>query len=155
MAIFDLDTPKSFFDLIERRWQHCTAGSHKHTEDILFVILGINHLREWIAPKYKPKWVNDEPIFPGPGSPEQEFSKNLYITRNHSIIRDLCNGLKHTDPKHAILTSYNLPFDEWDDFDSVQSVDNGPPSGFSVDGTSVDDIIEAVLKDYRDWFTHP
>jgi hypothetical protein len=155
MAMFDLDSSKSFFHLIERRWQHYAARSHKHTEDVLFVILGLNHLREWIAPGYNPIWRNQNPIFKTPESPEQAFSKDLYLNENHRVIRELCNGLKHTELKHTTGSTPGLNFDDWDEVDSVLVFDIGPPSGFTVDGNPIDEIIEAVLEEYRAWFAHP
>ena len=60
MAVFDFGDAKAFFDSIVRVYNQYKRGFAKSTEDVLFVIMGLNHLREWISPAFNPdrsrKW---------------------------------------------------------------------------------------------------
>jgi len=159
MALFDLDSPKSFFDLIERRWRHYASASHKHTEDILFVVLGLNHLREWIAPGY-PRARKDAEgksyrNWDDTRNANEVFSRKIYENPAFSTIRALCNGTKHVKSQVDTTTTYRLTVSQWSDLASIRSIAKGPPSGFYVEGTLIDSIIEAVLEDYRAWFARP
>jgi hypothetical protein len=49
---FDIDNAKDLFDVVERRFKDYCDDPEKRTEDIIVVIMIVNHLREWIAPGF-------------------------------------------------------------------------------------------------------
>lgn len=153
MSVFDIGDSRSFFASIERRYSgyiHCRC---KSTEDLLFVIMGICHLREWIAPDFNPKNGRWDPC----DTDEKSFSKEIYLTDSFDTIRRLCNTSKHFElrkERQPITTvTFDSFVDDWPDFDSVASVDDGPPTSHVVDGYPVEKLIDDVLQRYRDWFS--
>ena len=126
MAIFDIETPERFFHLIEQRFIRYQANVVKPTEVLLFIIMGLNHLREWIAPQFEP--ISHNPLtWPPANTPEKAFSKKVYEDADHKVIRALCNGVKHVKargltpekPKHETSTAHDSNLDKWPDSDSV------------------------------------
>jgi hypothetical protein len=56
MSVFDIETPEQFFHSIcsrYRKYQQPVKEGGRTTEDLLYVIMGLHHLREWIAPRDK------------------------------------------------------------------------------------------------------
>jgi hypothetical protein len=48
-GIWDINSEEDFFLSIKRVYQRNKSGKAKSIEDLLYVIMGLNHLREWIA----------------------------------------------------------------------------------------------------------
>ena len=82
-------------------------------------------------------------------NPNETFSRKVYETPAFSTIRALCNGTKHATSRIETTTTYGLTLGQWDDLASIRSIAKGPASGFWVEGTPIDDIVEAVLEEYR------
>ncbi len=153
MAIFDILSPELFFYAIKRRFIRYQASRVKSTEDLLFIIMGLNHLREWIAPGYE-KGKNG--AWPPTNTPEQEFSRKVYGDSDHEVIRELCNGMKHVkvrNPKHTTSAAHDSTFDEWPNVDDVREWDKGPPTEHLVDEESIGPKIQRVIDLYETWFT--
>lgn len=153
LGVFDIDSPERFFHSISSVFETYKASKAKRTEDLLYIIMGLNHLREWIAPGYKRR--QDEK------NDAQVFYNRIYSNcRNYVLIKEICNATKHLGDKHEIRAkhetsaNYGLDIDDWPDFDSVSDFDLGPPSGHFVDGDNVIGIIEDVINYYeREWFS--
>lgn len=143
--IFDLKSSEDFFGSVLRLYDRYQRSNEKNVEDLLYVIMGLNHLREWIAPGYTP---NDHP-----SKPEEAFSKEIYNLPSFTIVRFLCNRTKHMKKVIATTSLHDIPFDEWENIDAVRDFDRGPASQYLVDGRDVIEIIDDVISFYRDkWF---
>jgi hypothetical protein len=86
-GIFDLNTPLDFFNSIRQIIKRYKSNKVKDIEELLYIIMGLNHLREWIAPGYD--------LQKPPKIPEETFSRAIYNTPSHETIRLLCNHSKH------------------------------------------------------------
>ena len=107
--------------------------------------MGLNHLREWIAPAYDHRAA--------PKKPEEKFFQDIWDVPSFKIINAVCNRTKHMNPGPVTTSSYGIPFDDWPDIDSVRDFDLGPVSGYFVDGRDFTRIIEDVIAFYRTkWF---
>ncbi|MBI5120001.1 MAG: hypothetical protein HZA67_03280 [Rhodospirillales bacterium] len=152
-GLFDLIDALAFFKSTQRRYESYRQGHIKSTEDLLYIILGLNHLREWIAPDYnktKSKW-------PPADTAEKTFSKAVFENHDFGILRSLANGTKHAK---AVETGYagGAPMDDWGDFDSVANVDKGPPTAHFVDERPIEELVAPVIQLYENWFSgryHP
>lgn len=154
--MFDLNSPKDLFFYIKDSMQKYLANDEKKISDIFFLIMALNHLREWIAPDYNPtrNKTTEELEWKDPKNKAEIFSKNIYSQENFSKLRKICNGTKHLSKSSPPTSfSYDLPIDSWDNVDSVKDFDKGPPSGFFVGRDSLETILISVI-DYYDnqWF---
>lgn len=143
--MFDINSPDAFFRAIVRNAKQLRDEPAKETDRLLFVIFGLNHLREWIAPGYdfrKP-----------PSNKGERFYQSIFSDPSFKQINQICNHTKHLSPIGVQRTSYGLNIDDWPDFDAVESVDDGPPSGYEVDGKDVLETVFEVIEFYqRNWF---
>lgn len=153
MAIFDIRDAKQFLHTIEQRFIRYQASRVKSTEDLLFIVMGLNHLREWIAPGFKPKCF-DPLTWPPEDTRAKEFSRKVYEDSDHEMVRELCNGMKHVrKSKHTTSAAYDSTMAEWPDVDSVLDFGKGPPTEHFVDGEPIEPIIQRVIDLYKTWFT--
>ena len=149
--LFDINSPEAFFRTICRSTKILRTAQAKEMDRLLFVILGLNHLREWIAPGYEHR-TNIPPI-----KPEEHLFEEIFTLDSFKLLNAICNHSKHLRPfPGPVETKYGLTIDEWPNIDSVESFDNGPPSGYSVDGRDVLDAVDEVVKFYEEkWFSKP
>jgi len=151
MTIFDIDSAASFFAAIKRRhavYLSPLQNRGQTTEDLLFVIMGLNHLREWIAPesgptKYIPNRSSEE---------EQNFSTTIYENPNHEIVREICNATKHFK-SITTTTTHGALIDDWHNIDDVAEFDKGPPTGHSINGEPIEDLLSPLVELYEQWFS--
>ncbi|OGS91414.1 MAG: hypothetical protein A2Z95_08955 [Gallionellales bacterium GWA2_60_18] len=148
VRLFDISSPDEFFRVICRAAKLLRSAQAKETERLLFIIFGLNHLREWIAPDYKAGL---------PETSEEHFFEAIYKLDSFKLLNAICNHTKHLRPfSGCVETKYGLKISEWPDIDSVASFDDGPPSGYSVDGCDVLDAIDEVTRFYdEEWFSMP
>lgn len=149
--IFDINNAEELFFHIDRTMKDYCAEKEKDAVKLLFLIMALNHLREWIAPGYKPDRHNN---WPATDTPEKQFSKNIYINCTaFETIRKLCNKSKHITRNPRTDSEYGLPIDDWKDFDSVKDVDKGPAKNYFVNGENVINIMKKVINFYEtEWF---
>ncbi len=150
---FDINSAKDLFSLIKITMKDFCNKEEKDAAKLLFLIMALNHLREWIAPGYKPNNGN----WPPANTPEKRFSQNIYVNcPEFDTIRELCNKTKHFREKRnpkITHSEHNPLVDDWKDFDSVKSVDKGPVMNYFVDGENVINIMGAVINFYNtEWF---
>jgi hypothetical protein len=145
-GFFDLSSPELFFDAIERAAAELADSDFKSTERLMFVVMGLNHLREWIAPGYDYR----QP----PTSDAEKFFHHIYSIPEYGVIKSLCNCSKHLSMTSGSLTMPPpLSMDEWPEVDAVSNFDHGPMPAYYVDGRDVMDIIDEVMRVYEeDWF---
>ena len=143
--MFDINSPEAFFRAICRNASDLRNRSAKATDRLLFVIFGLNHLREWIAPGYRPRG--------SPTNEKERFYESIYSCPSFELINDICNHTKHLKPIGSERTGYGLNIDDWSDIDSVESFDDGPPTSYEIDGKDVLEAVEEVIAFYQQrWF---
>lgn len=148
-GMFHLKSAEDFFYCINVTLQRYEHSQVKQIEDLMFLLMGLNHLREWIAPGYK----YDKKI--PPSTPEQKFFVKVHETPEFKAINELCNGTKHLNNAPPTHSNGGLNIDEWPDFDSVVSVNDGPPTGFYYNGEEVGELLRRLAEYYRnEWFSH-
>jgi hypothetical protein len=150
MSLFNINDAQAFFHSIKHRYRSYAAAKVRPTEDLLYVIMGLNHLREWIAPRYN--YNNKDQKWPEPKTEAEVFSKEIFGSPEHAMVRELCNRTKHPKPTMRTSTSHNSCIDDWPDFDSVQNFDDGPPTAHFVETVPVDEYIVPLIERYEIWF---
>lgn len=145
-GIFDLKTSKDFFSTILRIYDRYQQSNAKDVEDLLYVLMGLNHLREWIAPEYSYKTAAKRP--------EEIFYNEIWETPSFQIINSLCNRSKHLNMiSETTSSSHGIPVDDWPDWDAVRNFDLGPASKYLVEGQDIVEIINDIIAFYRTkWF---
>ena len=145
-GIFDISTPLDFFSSIEQSFKKYKTEKTKSIELLLYVIMGLNHLREWIAPGYN----YEDP----PANDAEEFYRLIYSESSYKTINALCNRTKHLNTRDInTSSSYGIPFDKWSNFDSVRNIDKGPVTNYFVDDINITEIINDVIDFYKkEWF---
>jgi hypothetical protein len=115
----------------------------------MFVLMGLNHLREWIAPGYSH-------LSPA-ASDAERFYNQLFAFPEYGLIKSLCNHSKHLEAKDGPISYVQVnSIDSWPDLDSVANFDLGPPVAYFVGDRNVEDIISSVINYYREhWFARP
>jgi hypothetical protein len=150
--IFDINNAKGLFFLINRTIKRFCDEEEKDAAKLLFLIMALNHLREWIAPGYKPDRNGN---WPPANTAEKRFSQDIYDNcYEFGTIRELCNKSKHLKQiPELIHTEYDTLFDDWSDIDSVPDFDKGPATNYFVDGENVINLIYTVIDFYNtEWF---
>jgi hypothetical protein len=136
---FNIESPDQLFSLLKVVARRFTSSPSKRTEDLLLLVFGLTHLREWIAPDYSPK----RPAV----APGEKFYQAMFELEEFRLLKGLCNRSKHmcaTDSAMGAL--HGGPIDNWPDTDSVLDFDRGAPIAYFVDGRDMDDVIRAVIK---------
>jgi|AntRauTorcE11898_2_1112593.scaffolds.fasta_scaffold54117_1 hypothetical protein len=143
---FDLESPEDLFSLLTQVEKRFRERKNKRVEELLLLVFGFTHLREWIAPGYSPG--------NSPQTPEERFYQEIFGVPEFNLLRQLCNRSKHMAASHSAHGAlHGSTIDEWEDLDSVQSIRRGPALAYFVDGHDIEDVIAAVRRFYeRNWF---
>ena len=144
---FDINSDEALFRSLQRASSKFQSLKVKDTASLLYLLMGVNHLRDWICPGFDPKKKN-------PVTPEQHFYAAIYSLPEFLIVNSLCNRSKHMGRMpYRVETTYGAMVDEYREIDSVFDFDNGPPLGYSVNGRDLFDIIAVVLNYYQsEWY---
>jgi hypothetical protein len=143
--VFDINSPEAFFRTIKRNANTLRGQLAKESDRLLFVIFGLNHLREWIAPGYRRTG--------SPTNENEQFFESIWSEPSFRLINGLCNHTKHLAPIGPEHTGYGLNFDDRPDNDAVESFDAGPPTSYEIDGKDVLEAVEEVIEFYQQqWF---
>lgn len=146
--MFDIDSPEALFRTICRNADILRNQTAKESDRLLFVIFGLNHLREWIAPNYD---YHNQPTNAG-----EQFYNHIWSLPSFRLINSLCNHIKHLRPIGKEYTGYGSAFDDWPDVDSVRNFDDGPPTSYEIDGKDVLEVVSEVIAYYqKHWFDWP
>lgn len=145
--IFDINSAVEFFRSLQRVRLKLQSHKVKETNDLLILVMGVNHLRDWIAPGFD--WKNGIPSTPG-----EKFGVSIFNLPEFKITNAVCNRSKHMGRLvYRLETEYGTMIDEYPEIDSVTNFDNGPPVGYSVDGRDLLEIIDVVLRYYEtNWY---
>lgn len=145
-GIFDIKTSEAFFHSIKTSFDKYKKSKEKNIESLLYIIMGLNHLREWIAPGYN----HEDPV----AIMRKAFYNSIWSENSFQIIRCLCNRSKHlNETERNTSASHNRPFDEWTDINSVRDFDRGPATDYFVDDKNIIEVVDAVVKFYEtNWF---
>ncbi|MCL5801952.1 MAG: hypothetical protein M1283_05475 [Gammaproteobacteria bacterium] len=128
---FDINSDEAFFRSLQRAASKFQTPKVKDTASVLYLLMGVNHLRDWICPGFNPK--EQKPV-----TPEQHFYVAIYSLPEFRIVNSLCNRSKHMGRMpYRLEATYGAMIDEYPEIDSVFDFDNGPPLGYSVDGRDV------------------
>lgn len=143
---FDLYDTEALFGLLRSVANSFTSSPAKRVQDLLFLVFGLTHLREWIAPGYDPQHAVT--------TPAQQFFQHIYELREFKILQHLCNRSKHMVPAKTVMGAlYESKIDDWPDVDAVRDFDRGFPTTYSVDDQDVLEVIQAVIAFYdKHWF---
>ena len=144
---FDINSDETFFLSLQRATSKLQTQKVKETADVLYLLMGVNHLRDWIAPNFKAK--TQSPI-----TPEQHFYVAIYQLPEFKIVNALCNRSKHmNDTEYSLKAIYGEMIDDYPEIDSVFGFDNGPPTSYMVDGRNLFEIVNVVLLYYySEWY---
>ncbi len=114
---------------------------------LLFMLLSLNHLREWIAgaslEELKPRRKS------GVLLPNEELYYELWAMKEFRVINSLCNRSKHHDIRGGVQTSItqgmtcNSPCS-----DSLGQI------YYRIDGLDSRKIFLPVIRKYFEWFHH-
>lgn len=148
--IFDFDSDEAFFRFLRRTASKLQSQKVKTTSGLLYLIMGLNHLRDWIAPGFD--WKNNKPE-----TDEQKFYVEIYENcADFQILNNICNRSKHmAKSKYKLETRYGAKLSEWPNISSIARISNGPPTGYVVDGRDILNITNSVLNYYEtNWYQH-
>lgn len=65
-GFFDIASHEGFFRSLCRVANELSSAKARSTEQLLYLVMGTNHLRDWIAPGFGRRWTV-------PATPEQAF----------------------------------------------------------------------------------
>jgi hypothetical protein len=144
--LFDIESPGQLFYLLKLVAKRFTSARAKRPEDMLLLVFGLTHLREWIAPDYSPK---QQAV-----TPSEQFYQAIFDLEEFKVLQALCNRSKHMCATGSAMgTLRGGPIDDLQDVGSVLNFDRGPPRAYFVDGRDMDDVVRTVVKFYEDrWF---
>lgn len=151
--IFDINSAEGLFFLINRTMKRFSHEHEKDVTELLFLIMALNHLREWIAPGYG---RDRDGNWPDPDNDGEQFSQDIYDKcPEFETIRKLCNKSKHikrnspnTHSEHGVFVD-----EREGKIDDLLDFDKGPAINYFVDGENVIDIINTVIDFYKtEWF---
>ncbi len=146
--MFDLKAEDLFFHIKQAMGKYQESKS-KSIEQLFFIIMSLNHLREWIAPGYKDIYEKT----PATTKEQKFFLKIWHELPAFKIINASCNGIKHLKSSQNTDAKYDLEMNDWDSVDGVKSFDDGPPSKFTVDGVDIEITLKKVINFYsKEWF---
>jgi hypothetical protein len=146
-GFLDLDMPDQLFHALIAAFSRYEADHVKRIDDVFLLVLGLAHLREWIAPGFKGRRA--------PRNPAERFSETLFQHKFYQILLHLANHAKHQfrDDNLVIRSVHYDKVNDWPNFDRVNSVDDGPVRAYFVGDHDLCDLFDEVLAFYRDyWF---
>lgn len=151
-GFFEIRDDSDFFGIMVRTRDALKATHAKRVEDLLLLLVGLAHLREWIAPGYKrgAKAINAA----------EQFVSVLFEDPNYQIVLQLANHAKHqrrTSLPKTQMTTFVETFDERDTpIDSWLDFDRGPASAYEYGDQDLLRVFDAVIQIYQDkWFGLP
>ena len=151
-GFFSVRDDGAFFAILSSTLDSFRTTKAKRPEDLLLLVLGLAHLREWIAPNYRREST--------PKNCAERFAAMLFEDPNYQTVLLLANHAKH-QRRHALpstqMTSFvetideqGIPIDSWPDFEC------GPASAYQYGDQNLEEIFVAVASLYREqWFKLP
>jgi len=154
VKFFDIDSARDLFDVAEQRFARYCTDSTKSAEDLILIIMIVNHLREWIAPGFNKEYEQNCKtwIWPAANSEAEKFSRKIYEHTNFDLIRKLCNGTKHAKTVKKTETQYEQNIFAWPNLFAVKNIFRGVPISYLVDGQPIENYVKPIMDMYRAWF---
>jgi hypothetical protein len=144
--MFDV-SPEEFFCTIVYTFTRFRSARAKERSDLFYLIMGLNHLREWIAPGY----THTKPA----KTQAEAFYNDVYACPEWKILNALCNGAKHAGEDVATHVKYDLPISEWPSISGVVRFSKGPPSAFYCGSRNIEEVFDVVITFYQaKWFAN-
>ncbi len=151
-GIFEIRDDHAFFAVVANTLTTYRSSNAKAPEQLLLLILGLAHLREWIAPEYRRGAI--------PKTCAERFVESLFEYPDYQTILLLANHAKHqrrqslpdtqTTRHVEMFDDRDIPIDSWLDFDL------GPASAHLYGERDLLEIFESVAAFYREhWFSLP
>ncbi|MGH9428006.1 MAG: hypothetical protein ACRD2L_17110, partial [Terriglobia bacterium] len=113
---FDIQSAEELFRLLKTVANSFTLSRAKCTQDLLLLVFGLTHLREWIAPGYDPNRMAV--------TPAEKFYQHIFTLDEFKVLQDLCNRSKHMSASESVMgTLHESTIDDWPDVDSVPDFD--------------------------------
>ena len=151
---FIFETPRELFNEVKAALRLLKDKEEITNRNFFFIAAGLNHLREWIAPKYNPRIKKGKVTNPPKFLCEKFYNKIHAECPEFKTINQVCNGLKHCKNKGATASGNSSPvLADWKRMSDVPSLKSGAPQEFSIDGKSAVEVFESVVKFYDEyWF---
>ncbi|WP_374497949.1 hypothetical protein [Vogesella indigofera] len=145
-VFFELDGPQALFTEIQ------SAITEYHQEPnsrlFLFLVFGLNHLREWIAQRSYED-LNKKRKTNTPLTANETFYFALWEIEEFRIINSLCNRSKHFSIK---ADTHNTSIAKGFRCDSPCG-DSLGQKYYLIDGIDSRDIFARVIREYYQWFS--
>jgi hypothetical protein len=149
-GFFEIQDDVAFFSVLTTTLSSYRSTRAKMPDQLLLLVLGLAHLREWIAPGYKRGAVAKNAA--------ENFVASLFEFSDYQTIHLLANHAKHqrrmalpeaqTTTCVEMVDDRDTPIDSWIDFDA------GPASAHHYGNCDLSDVLERVASFYRDhWFS--
>jgi hypothetical protein len=138
-----VDLPDQLFGVLDRALTRYKASRVKTIDDGFLLVLGLAHLREWIAPGYN----HQTPA----RYPDQRFFNAIFELESFRLLLAVANGAKHHQNRKeiAVRSRHFDKIDDWPDFDAALSVDDGPVAEYIIEGEDLENLCQEVLEFYR------
>ncbi len=92
---YDIDSADQLFCVLKRVAEGFSSVRGKRTQDLLLLVFGLTHLREWIAPDYDLRRL--------PQTREDAFYEEIFKLEEFNILRLLCNRSKHMSQTVGVM----------------------------------------------------
>lgn len=154
MASFGLQTPEDLFREIDSALTVFKTPTGTNNQTLFFLLAALNHLREWIAPGYRPNPdKNGNPKNP-PKTAGEQFYVQIHKNPEWSLINELCNGYKHCLSSGSVQNDNASSWlNDVHSLAGVNSLSHGHSQCYEVNGRGVVEIMEMVRDFYqKEWF---
>lgn len=151
-GFFEIQDDEAFFTVVSNTLASYRSSTEKLPEQLLLLVLGLAHLREWIAPGYKRGSA--------PKSNAERFVASLFEYPDYQTVLLLANHAKHQRrmslPETQSTTCVEMIDDRDSPIGSWMDFDTGPASTHHYGSRDLSDVFENVASFYREhWFKLP
>ena len=154
MASFGLQTPEDLFREIDSALTAFKTPKGTNNQTLFFLLAALNHLREWIAPGYKPNTDKNGNLRNTPKTAGEKFYVLIYENPEWRLINELCNGYKHCLPSESVQDdNASSLMADMHSLTGVNSLSHGHSQCYEVNGRGVVEVMETVRDFYqKEWF---
>ncbi len=151
-GFFDVRDDSDLFGILVRTLEAYKSTRAKRVEDLLLLVWGLAHLREWIAPGYRRGAT--------PSTAAERFVEGLWKETDYLTLLQLANHAKH-QRREALPETQTVKAELlWDDrdtpIDSWMDTDAGPAETYAYGGEDLVAVFEVVVRFYQEgWFDLP
>jgi hypothetical protein len=151
-GLFEIRDATSFFSIVVGTLREFRLTNGKKPAHLLLLILGLAHLREWIAPGFK-KGSH-------PKNRAECFAERLWENPDYKTVSLLANHAKHQRrgalPETQTTRYVHVIDDRDNSIDSWPDFDDGPASNYAYGDRNLEDLFSALVAFYeKEWFSLP